>query len=388
MDITIFTQMLRDKHFVDYKKMSYKYPKDFDDFLDNLKSLYYKSLPLLDSEGNNLVFVDGIAKLNQNSLKLLLKSQTERYGILAAEQEIISTCAIENIDYSRESIRNILKGFAPKDEQEDRIMGLKRGFEFISNPANSITEENIYALYMMTIGNYLSEENKLKAGKKYRHDNVYVISDKIEHTGIEAKKIPTLMSNLVDFTNAEDDINDLVKAAIIHYYIDYVHPYFDGNGRMSRLLHLWFLIQKNYESALFLPFSSQVNKNKKAYYDSFTLIEKNKEYSDVIDITPFIIFFFDCVYNKIESESTDINTLQIYEEAVKAKKITEKETNLWKFVLSYYGTGEFSTKQLERDFGNAAYATIRSFVMKFEKLGLLSSQKLGARVKYRVNTVK
>ena len=56
--------------------------------------------------------------------------------------------------------------------------------------------------------------------------------------------------------------------------------------------------------------------------------------------------------------------------------ITEKEKDLWHFVLSAYGNGEFSTKQLERDFGNAAYATILSFVLKFEKLGLLQSQSM------------
>ena len=43
-----------------------------------------------------------------------------------------------------------------------------------------------------------------------------------------------------------------------------------------------------------------------------------------------------------------------------------------------------STKQLEKDFGNAAYATIRSFVLKFEKLGLLKSTQYGNRVKYAV----
>ena len=42
------------------------------------------------------------------------------------------------------------------------------------------------------------------------------------------------------------------------------------------------------------------------------------------------------------------------------------------------------TKQLEKDFGNAAYATIRSFVLKFEQLGLLTSTRYGNRVKYRV----
>ena len=53
-------------------------------------------------------------------------------------------------------------------------------------------------------------------------------------------------------------------------------------------------------------------------------------------------------------------------------------------MISHYGTDEFSTKQLEKDFGNAAYATIRAFVLKFEDMGLLVSKKYGARVKYAV----
>ena len=49
-----------------------------------------------------------------------------------------------------------------------------------------------------------------------------------------------------------------------------------------------------------------------------------------------------------------------------------------------YGDAEFSTKQLEKDFGDAAYATIRSFVLKFEKLGLIKSTQYGKRMKYAV----
>ncbi|MGN0573587.1 MAG: hypothetical protein ACI4IX_06575 [Acutalibacteraceae bacterium] len=53
-------------------------------------------------------------------------------------------------------------------------------------------------------------------------------------------------------------------------------------------------------------------------------------------------------------------------------------------MVSCYGTDKFSTKQLEKDFGNAAYATIRSFVLKLERLGLLTAVKCGTRTKYKV----
>ncbi|MBR6903172.1 MAG: Fic family protein, partial [Clostridia bacterium] len=216
------------------------------------------------------------------------------------------------------------------------------------------------------------------------HDTVYVVSDRVEHSGLDNKKVPQYMKSLMAFVNEEDEINDLIKAAIIHFYIAYVHPYFDGNGRMARLFHLWFLVQKGYKSVLFIPFSGKIEKSRKEYYKAFTLVEENKKISGRIDVTPFILYFIDNVYNKINEGFAAIDTLSVYDNAVKDGKITEKETKLWKFIMSSYGTEEFSTKQLEKDFGNAAYATIRAFVLKFESLGLLSSRKYGVRVKYKI----
>ena len=384
MDIRTFTEVLKDKHFPEYKKLKYKYGTDFDSFLETLEELYYKILPLYDFDGNNIVFTEAFNAVNQNTVKLLLQPQNKHYGIKAAEEEIISTSAIESIDFSRDSVRRILKGMAPNGETENRILGVKHGLEFIADTANKITEENIYRLYMMTVGDFLTGDDKLLDGNLYRHDTVFVVSNRVEHSGLRAEKVPEFMRSLIEFINREDDINDLVKAAVIHFYIGFVHPYFDGNGRMARLVHLWFLIQKGYQSALFIPFSSQIEKSRKAYYDAFTAVEENKNYSGKIDVTAFILYFINNVYNKMNEGSAAVEALSAYENAVKSGKVTEKETKLWKFVLSAYGTGEFSTKQLEKDFGNAAYATIRGFVLKFEELGLLSSAKYGPRVKYKV----
>ena len=261
MDIKIFTEILKDKHFPDYKKLKYKYGADFDSFLKALEELYYKPLPLYDFDGNNIVFTESFNAFNQNAVKLLLQPQDTHYGIKAAEEEILSTSAIESVDFSRDSVRKILKGMAPDGEQENRILGIKHGLEFIADAANKITEDNLYKLYMMTVGNFLTNDDKLLEGKFYRHDTVYVVSDHIEHSGLDAQKVPKFMKSLIAFANAEDEINDLIKAAIIHFYIAFVHPYFDGNGRIARLVHLWFLIQKGYQSALFISFSSRIEKS-------------------------------------------------------------------------------------------------------------------------------
>ncbi len=386
MDIKIFTKILRDKHFANYQKLKYKYGEDFYEFLKTIEELYYKNIPLVDFDSNNIVYIENHISINQNTVKLLLKTQDRHYGFKAVEDEIVATSAIESIDFSRDSVRKILKGMAPTDEQENRILGIKHGFEFIADTANKITEENLYKLYMMTVGDFLSGDDKLLPDNLYRHDIVYIVSDRVEHSGLDYKKIPEFMKSLIAFANAEDDINDLIKATIIHFYIAFVHPYFDGNGRIARLVHLWFLIQKGYQSALYIPFSSQIENSRKAYYEAYTTIEENKKLSGRIDITPFVMYFINNVYNKINESFSTIDTFTAYEEAVKSGNITEKETKLWKFVLSYYGTDEFSTKRLEKDFGDVAYATVRSFVLKFEELELLSSVKYGQRVKYKIKS--
>ena len=127
MDIKLFSKMLKDKHFCNLEKMKYKYSGDFAEFLQTLSELYYKDLHILDFNGNNLVFIENHAAVSQNAVKLLLKNRNNYYGVKTAEDEIVATSAIENIDFSRDSVRNILKGYAPKNDQESRILGIKKG---------------------------------------------------------------------------------------------------------------------------------------------------------------------------------------------------------------------------------------------------------------------
>ena len=183
-------------------------------------------------------------------------------------------------------------------------------------------------------------------------------------------------------------MNDLHKAAAIHYYFAYLHPYFDGNGRMARMLHLWYLLQQGYSASLFLPFSSIIQKTKQDYYKAFDYTEKNALISNRLDITPFLSYFADVVYQKMGNYSLQNHTLDAFQQLLDSGRITEKENELFQFVLSRYGMGEFSTKQLEKDFGNCAYATIRSFVLKLTKEGILEQHPYGNRNKYCIAAAK
>lgn len=387
MEAKLFAKMLSDKNLTDLKKMKYKYPEaNMSEFVELLKLGAYKELPLKDFNGAPLVYLENVAQVHLSAVKVLLTPQnsTESFGLKAMEDEILSTLTIENIDSSRDSVRRILKGYAPTNDSENRIYGMKKGLDFIGNPENKITEENIHNLYQLMIGDFLDEEEKLLPGNYYRHDEVFVVGQELEHTGLPWQKLSQYMAELVDFINEASKMNDLLKAALIHFYLAYLHPYFDGNGRMARMLHLWYLVQQGYSSVLFVPLSEYIEKSRRKYYDAYTLAERNQSISGVMDATPFLVYFIENVYNKLNITPLE-QSMDVFLQAMKVGKITEKEQKLWYFVLSAYGNSEFSTKQLEKDYGDAAYATIRGFVLKFEELGLLASQKYSNRVKYRVN---
>ena len=388
MDGAKFAKMLSDKHLFELDRMEYKYSvSSVNEFTELLRQNFAQSLPLVDFSSDELFYLPNLARISTNGMKQLLSApaSNQSFGLQAMTEEIHATFQIESIHSSRNSIRHILNGYAPRNEEESRIYGMKRGLDFIADRQNTITEENLHQLYQISTGDYLPDEDRLLPDHFYRHDVVYVVDGEESREGLPAQQLPDAMKRLVDFTNAKDGINELHKAAILHFAFAYYHPYFDGNGRTARLLHLWYLVQQGYPAALFTPFSRYIAESKAAYYKAYDRVEKNALISGYTDVTPFLSYFCNEVYNRLQVDAAPPQAdLQVYQTALAEGKITEKERLLWEYVLSAYGTEEFTTKQLEKDFRNAAYATIRTFVMKFHEMELLVARKTGNRVFYKV----
>lgn len=195
--------------------------------------------------------------MSNRTLKFLHRpvERVDDYGQKAMGEEISATFDIENIDYNRESVRRIFAGMAARDKMEERIAGMRKGIQFISDRRNSITEENFFLLYKLAISGALAEENVLLPARKYRHESVELFDEtQTIHTGLPAEKLETYMRKLFDYINEESEY-ELQKAALVHFYIAYLHPYFDGNGRMAGLLHMWYLVQRGYPGTLHVSMS-------------------------------------------------------------------------------------------------------------------------------------
>lgn len=389
MDFDIFLQMLNDKNALNYSKLKHKYGfENVSEYASVLSENVFEETSLLDFSGKKIVYSPTQVRVVSQTAKTLMQSYSgERYGLKAMEDEIIATLSIEKIDTRRDSVRRILAGCAPNSRDEEKAYGIKRGLDFISDTSNKITENNLKQLYELAINDFLEPNEKLPADLMYRNDSVFVINaaGQAIHSGISHEKLPAYVSDLINFIhNDSDGIDQILKSVMIHYDFAYLHPYFDGNGRMARLLQLWYLVQKGYTSTLFIPFSAYVNEKRSDYYKAFKTISENYEISNILDFTPFLHFYIENVFSRFEEIRKTTDILTDFKKILEGGTITKKEEELFYFVLSNYGSGEFSTKTLEKDYRDVAYATVRTFVLKFKELGLLKSQKYGARVKYRI----
>jgi Fic family protein len=86
------------------------------------------------------------------------------------------------------------------------------------------------------------------------------------------------MSDLEKYINADDDLDVLIRAALIHYQFETIHPFLDGNGRIGRLLVTLYLMNKKALSAPALYLSYSLKKNRVEYYDRMTEVRAKGNY--------------------------------------------------------------------------------------------------------------
>ena len=90
------------------------------------------------------------------------------------------------------------------------------------------------------------------------------------------------MSALEKYIHSEDSLDALIRAALIHYQFETIHPFLDGNGRVGRLLITLFLLEKKVLTTPALYISYFLKKNRVEYYDRMTEVRKKGNYEQWI----------------------------------------------------------------------------------------------------------
>ena len=134
-------------------------------------------------------------------------------------------------------------------ERRNRIINLYNGYRYILE-GRDITEENVSELYQILSKDLLDERDRERMGDKYRTAPVYILQngrldDTMDH-GMDASVVPDFMKVFFDYVNNGESFQSatdyFIKSQIMHFYFVYIHPYFDINGRTSRTVAMWYLL--------------------------------------------------------------------------------------------------------------------------------------------------
>ena len=209
--------------------------------------------------------------------------------------EIKSNNTIEGIYDDISYIEKVISKRYNKKEDVKRILNLYKGYKYILTH-ESINKDSIKELYSILSNGLLTEQELDSMGDYYRNDMVYIFStNDFEHPylGIEPDKLDYYMDMFFDYVN-NLELDPFLKSQIMHFYFVYIHPFFDVNGRCSRTLSMWYLLnQKEYP---YLIFNRAISFKRSKYIEKIITTRKHG------DITLFLKFMLEIVLKELEKE--------------------------------------------------------------------------------------
>lgn len=267
-----------------------------------------------------LFFVEGkyLLSLTRDYLTALLDDRMENDkmifernmdNILFARifSEVEGTLAIENVSTTRRKIERILKAEKLTEKNDIIVKNMTEAILYILQEKPAFNKENLRKLYSLLSDRCLDEDTALKKDAYYRDAPVYIGA----YEGARVEDIEPMMDSLFAFASNIRKMRDysLFLPLIAHYYILYVHPYFDYNGRTARMVSFWLSVICEIQGApLFI--SEAINEEKKEYYRAII----NTRNTDN-DLTYFLGYIFE----------TAIQYSLIYKNLEEMRRALEKE---------------------------------------------------------------
>lgn len=195
--------------------------------------------------------------------------------------EAKDSSAIENIVTTHDSIYKVLTESGFKEEAAKEVVDYRsaiwRGYEIIK-------EKGFISTNVLVELQSMIEPNKTGIRKTPGTNLVNSKTGEIIYTPPQAEsEIRDLLKNLEDYINNNgDEVDPLIKMALIHYQFETIHPFYDGNGRTGRILNVLYLVLNNLLTSPILYLSNYINKSKDTYYKLFNEFRENNKYEEWI----------------------------------------------------------------------------------------------------------
>lgn len=246
--------------------------------------------------------IEGVHSTKKEIYESIDQKKTTRYSSIVNKYTQIILNNIENID-SPEQIRKMYDDIFLED--------------ILKNPENKL-DGTLFRKGRINVSN--------------RASNIHS-GDPSENTIIEH------ISDLIKFMNRKD-ITALLKASIVHYYFEYIHPFYDGNGRFGRFLFSMYLARKvDIYTGLSLSYS--IFEDRKKYAELFLNTSKVKNYGEVtffvIGMLNFIVNGQESIIQMLKDKILKLNYAKKYIDSIETSySLSEIECNiLFVYIQNY-----------------------------------------------------
>ena len=252
--------------------------------------------------------------------------------------EIVLTNKIEGVNSTRKEITEVLEKLSEK-KSDRRFHGLVMKYSMLMHCASLKLDtcQDVRDIYNDLVLREVVEENPNDApdGAIFRKEAVSVTNaaQKEIHQGIVPESaIQTAVQAVLDFIK-DDSIDLLIRTGAAHYLFGYIHPFYNGNGRLSRFISS-FLLTQELDPLIAYRLSYTVKENLAQYDDAFKLCNDPRNYGD---LTPFVLWFLEVVQEaivKLDSALSErAHDLEHYRSLLKQSALLNTKTL---YELSYY----------------------------------------------------
>lgn len=201
-----------------------------------------------------------------------------------------------------------------------------------------LTKEKICAWQAAFFPTGFSEGSQIEVGK-YRTNDEHIVSgifgrEKIHYIAPSPERVPEEMAQFLEWFNSREKQNSVIRSAIAHLWFVSIHPFEDGNGRLARILSDMLLARADKSEFRFYNVSSQINKDKKHYYD---VLEKSQRGDG--DITEWILWYANTLSAALDEANKTVSTVlnkSFFWQTFSSVSLSQRQTDMLNLFLDGY----------------------------------------------------
>jgi Fic family protein len=320
---------------------------------------------------------------------LISQSNQQTFISRGIIEEAIASSQLEGAHTTRAVAKKmIIENRKPRNESERMILN---NYETINAIEENYKNRELSLRLLFEIHRMLTkgtidkaEQNRLRKNKDKIVVQGQIGSDQfISHFPPDEIFVENEVKRLIAYANDQSNqkfTHPIIKAIFLHFWIGYLHPFTDGNGRLARAIFYWYLLRKGYWTFMFIPISTIIKKAPSQYALAYIYSEQ-----DNLDITYFYDFHIRKVLQAIEDFKSYLN-LKIKEnqevDKIISKKVTlnERQRQLIHYFIS--DPNPSTTVSSHSTINNIARQTAAKDLKELESANFLYSEKEGKYVRY------